>query len=186
MSKKTRTGNVVTYTRAGILARADAAARDLGVSRQAVFKMLDRGELHGTVAEMRLAPLRFLLGKNMKSRRQAKKTKAKPRQAPPAVVTGTDPCVCGHAPEEHGHDPDYPGSTSCRVCTTCIAYEASSRMSDTAPIKDDHFHAFYAEGASRLICKCGHVELVGDDISAALVSMNAHIRSSYTDEESER
>lgn len=34
-------------------------------------------------------------------------------------------CVCGHAPEEHGDDPKYPGSTACQVegCD-CIAYEA--------------------------------------------------------------
>jgi hypothetical protein len=54
-------GNVVEYTRAGIEARADAVARDLGVNRETAFRMLDRGELRGTVAEMRLAPLRFLL-----------------------------------------------------------------------------------------------------------------------------
>jgi len=33
------------------------------------------------------------------------------------------PCTCGHAIEEHGHDPDYPGSTACIHCE-CIAYEA--------------------------------------------------------------
>lgn len=54
-------GNVVVHTRAGIEARVDAVARDLGVDRKAAFRMLDRGELRGTVAEMRLAPLRFLL-----------------------------------------------------------------------------------------------------------------------------
>ena len=34
-------------------------------------------------------------------------------------------CQCGHAVEEHGHDPEYPGSTACSVegCD-CIAYEA--------------------------------------------------------------
>lgn len=33
-------------------------------------------------------------------------------------------CVCGHAIEEHGHDPKYPGSTACQIdeCD-CIAYE---------------------------------------------------------------
>lgn len=31
-------------------------------------------------------------------------------------------CVCGHAEEEHGDDPDYPGSTACTECD-CIAYE---------------------------------------------------------------
>jgi len=54
-------GNVVVHTRAGIEARADAVARDLGVDRKAAFKRLDRGQLRGTVAEMQLAPLRFLL-----------------------------------------------------------------------------------------------------------------------------
>jgi len=23
-------------------------------------------------------------------------------------------CVCGHSEEEHGHDPEYPGSTACQ------------------------------------------------------------------------
>lgn len=49
-----------------------------------------------------------------------------------AIVTGTDPCTCGHAPEEHGRDPAHPGSTACRVeidephwsCCGCMAYEA--------------------------------------------------------------
>lgn len=54
-------GNVVVFTRVGIEARADAVARDLGVNREKAFKMLDEGKLRGTVAEMRLAPLRFLL-----------------------------------------------------------------------------------------------------------------------------
>lgn len=39
------------------------------------------------------------------------------------VVGGTDPCVCSHAPEEHGHDPDHPSSTHCTECD-CIAYES--------------------------------------------------------------
>jgi hypothetical protein len=54
-------GNVVVYTRAGIEARVDAVAKDLGVNREKAFRMLDQGKLRGTVAEMRLAPLRFLL-----------------------------------------------------------------------------------------------------------------------------
>jgi hypothetical protein len=54
-------GSVVVFTRAGIEARADAVAKDLGVNREKAFRMLDQGKLHGTVAEMRLAPLRFLL-----------------------------------------------------------------------------------------------------------------------------
>ena len=38
-------------------------------------------------------------------------------------VEGVNPCTCGHAPEEHGHDSKYPGSTSCTECA-CISYEA--------------------------------------------------------------
>lgn len=54
-------GSVVVYTRAGIEARADAIAKGLGVDRKKAFRMLEQGKLRGTVAEMRLAPLRFLL-----------------------------------------------------------------------------------------------------------------------------
>jgi hypothetical protein len=54
-------GNVVVLTRADVEARADAVALDLGMGRRAAFRMLDQGKLRGTVAEMRLAPLRFLL-----------------------------------------------------------------------------------------------------------------------------
>lgn len=33
-------------------------------------------------------------------------------------------CTCGHAHEEHGHDPLYPGSTACQVSGCgCIAFE---------------------------------------------------------------
>ena len=41
-----------------------------------------------------------------------------------AIVSGTDSCVCGGASEDHGRDPEYPGSTACTHCTDCIAYEA--------------------------------------------------------------
>jgi hypothetical protein len=54
-------GSVVVFTRAGIEARADAVAKGLGVDRKKAFQMLDAGKLRGTVAEMRLSPLRFLL-----------------------------------------------------------------------------------------------------------------------------
>lgn len=53
------------------------------------------------------------------------KTRVKPSGA---IVTNTDPCTCGHAPEEHGRDPEYPGSTSCTECD-CIAYEADTEAS---------------------------------------------------------
>jgi len=38
---------------------------------------------------------------------------------------GDEPCMCGHAPEEHGGDPKHPGSTACTAegCP-CICYEA--------------------------------------------------------------
>jgi len=42
----------------------------------------------------------------------------------------TDPCTCGHAPEEHGHDPEYPGSTSCAECD-CIAYETDPEKEES-------------------------------------------------------
>lgn len=37
----------------------------------------------------------------------------------------SDTCVCGDVLDEHGQDPDYPGSTSCNVeeCD-CVAFEA--------------------------------------------------------------
>jgi hypothetical protein len=54
-------GNVVEYTRAGIEAKADAVAARFGWTRAVAFRKLDAGKLHGTVAEMQLAPLRFLL-----------------------------------------------------------------------------------------------------------------------------
>lgn len=53
--------SVVVRTRAGIEARADAIARELGVGRKKAFRMLEEGKLRGTAAELRLAPLRFLL-----------------------------------------------------------------------------------------------------------------------------
>jgi hypothetical protein len=42
-----------------------------------------------------------------------------------AIVGETAPCVCGHAPEEHGRDPRHPGSTACVECE-CVAYEADA------------------------------------------------------------
>ncbi len=50
---------------------------------------------------------------------------------------GTDPCVCGHAPEEHGRDVAYPGSTACGAdlgaegCD-CAAYEADPEAEDAS------------------------------------------------------
>jgi hypothetical protein len=52
------------------------------------------------------------------------KVPKRPPESGGAIVTNTDPCVCGGAPEDHGRDPAYPGSTACTHCTDCIAYEA--------------------------------------------------------------
>ena len=41
----------------------------------------------------------------------------------------SDACACGHAIEEHGHDPKYPGSTACVECD-CIAYEQTMEEED--------------------------------------------------------
>jgi hypothetical protein len=43
-----------------------------------------------------------------------------------ADSTGDTCCVCGHAVEEHGNDPLYPGSTACSECPEgdCIAFES--------------------------------------------------------------
>jgi hypothetical protein len=49
---------------------------------------------------------------------------AKPPPKPQPRETGPLPCVCGCAIEEHGHDDEHPGSTSCTACEDCIAYEA--------------------------------------------------------------
>jgi hypothetical protein len=38
------------------------------------------------------------------------------------METKDEACTCGHSPEEHGHDPKYPGSTACTECD-CVAYE---------------------------------------------------------------
>jgi len=61
--------------------------------------------------------------RKMTSTKAPKEPKAKP-QTGGAIVSSSDPCTCGCAPEEHGRDPEYPGSTSCTSCEDCIAYEA--------------------------------------------------------------
>ena len=53
----------------------------------------------------------------------SKETQPQPR-TDGAIVSASDPCTCGCAPEDHGRDPEYPGSTSCTACEDCIAYEA--------------------------------------------------------------
>lgn len=46
-------------------------------------------------------------------------------------MSGRDVTACarGHAVEEHGHDPEYPGSTACAECD-CIAFEADCEDED--------------------------------------------------------
>ena len=39
-------------------------------------------------------------------------------------------CACGHAEEEHGHDPKYPGSSACTECVDCIAFEDDGEEDD--------------------------------------------------------
>lgn len=66
----------------------------------------------------------------MTKKRSPKKPPLRPTPylVPGAIVGGTDPCVCGHAPEEHGHDLRHPSSTACTECPCgdCIAYEADT------------------------------------------------------------
>lgn len=38
-------------------------------------------------------------------------------------------CSCGHTDDEHGDDPEYPGSTACRECD-CLAYEWDGEESE--------------------------------------------------------
>lgn len=43
-------------------------------------------------------------------------------------------CVCGHDKDEHGGDPEYPGSTACNDETChCIAFEDGDTGSETRP-----------------------------------------------------
>lgn len=53
-----------------------------------------------------------------------------------AAAFAADPpdpaCECGHVDDEHGGNPEYPGSMACNVDNCdCIAYEPSSTPSDT-------------------------------------------------------
>lgn len=61
--------------------------------------------------------------RRLPSSKEPKKEETRPRTGG-AIVASSDPCTCGCAPEEHGRDPEYPGSTSCTACGNCIAYEA--------------------------------------------------------------
>ncbi len=43
-------------------------------------------------------------------------------------------CQCGHAIEEHGHDPKHPGSMACAECG-CVAYEEADDEDEVAMIR---------------------------------------------------
>jgi hypothetical protein len=81
------------------------------------------------VAKAQVAKAKDAKAKDAKAK-DAKAKDAKAKDAKPipktggAIVTDIDPCVCGGAPEDHGRDPEYPGSTACTHCTDCVAYEA--------------------------------------------------------------
>ena len=38
-------------------------------------------------------------------------------------------CTCGHSIEEHGKDPEHPGSTACTQCD-CVAYDEADDEED--------------------------------------------------------
>lgn len=46
-------------------------------------------------------------------------------------------CACGHAQEEHGGDPEYPGSMACRFSDPKIAEEAGIEECDCAAFDGD-------------------------------------------------
>lgn len=58
-----------------------------------------------------------------------------PTETGGALVSGTDPCHCGHDPEVHGRDPEHPASTGCLDCEegVCIAYEADPDALESDP-----------------------------------------------------
>jgi len=56
------------------------------------------------------------------TKKTKKKKKVDSRESTGLVVDYMDPCVCGHAPEEHGRDPEYPSSSACMECS-CMIYE---------------------------------------------------------------
>ena len=47
-------------------------------------------------------------------------------------------CVCGHAEEEHGHDPEYPGSDACQAegCD-CLGFEETDEEVGSDDDEDD-------------------------------------------------
>ena len=67
------------------------------------------------------------------------------------METKDEACTCGHSPEEHGHDPKYPGSTACTECD-CVAYECCEDHDESGracPNRDSETHACEGEGCDR-------------------------------------
>ena len=62
-------------------------------------------------------------------------------------------CHCGHAIEEHGHDPRHPGSTACSIegCD-CIAFEEADDEDELAKsigLGDARLHDHQPHGEKR-------------------------------------
>ena len=47
-----------------------------------------------------------------------------------------DVCVCGDNIDDHGHDPKYPGSTACKACDDCLAFEAEEEDNENGSDDD--------------------------------------------------
>jgi hypothetical protein len=46
-------------------------------------------------------------------------------------------CMCGHVEDEHGSDPQYPGSTACNVTgCECVAYDHDRELTEDATDED--------------------------------------------------
>lgn len=59
-----------------------------------------------------------------KSKSKSPKKRPPPPRPPLPSFAHKPACNCGCAEDDHGHDPEYPGSTACRNCgDDCIAYD---------------------------------------------------------------
>lgn len=54
-------------------------------------------------------------------------------------MSDTHVCYCGHVEDEHGSDPDYPGSTVCTIegCD-CVAFDHDSEATAVIKAGEDH------------------------------------------------
>lgn len=96
------------------------------VSREVWESACARSRIDGGASSASTSSVMSVAGDNVGMARERTRQLAIVAQAGGTIVGGSDPCVCGHAPEDHGRDPAYPGSTSCRECgDDCIAYESN-------------------------------------------------------------